>query len=250
MSGNVRQKRRPTPAVYRRRRLVVLLVLVVVVLGVVRLFTGGGDDPAPAAQPVAPTSSATPAAPTAAPSSAPATAEPRTRKEVDVDVDLSAASGACDARSVAVRPGVPGGAFAAGPVPVRLAFTTTASRPCSLDLADVDLIVDVANEDGNSLWSTQVCPDAVPQRSVQLDPTWSTTVDLTWSGRRGGDECAADERFVPAKTYQVRAAVLGGEPGTADVVLRTRPAPTPAPTPTPTPAPTPEPSSPAPSPTG
>lgn len=216
-----------------------LVVVVLVVVGLVRLLTGG-DDPAPtAAQPAA---SSTPSAvPTAEPTAEP-TRKVRTRRMVDVDVDLASSGGACAADAVGVQPAVPGGAYADGPVPVRLAFTTTSTRACTLDLADVDLIVDVANDDGVSLWSTQVCPDAVPQRSVQLDPTWSTSVDLTWSGRRGGDDCADTERFLPAKTYEVRAAVLGGEPGTAEAVLRTRPKPTPTPSPKPSATPSASPS--------
>ncbi|MGI8522627.1 MAG: hypothetical protein ACR2K3_04860 [Nocardioides sp.] len=237
MSTIVRPAGNRPGGVYWRRRLF-LLALVLLLLWAARHFTGG-DDPG-ASAPASGTAGTSPATTTATPAASPSGGNgtraggdlpSRGKRRSPVTVALGQSYGGCNTDQVMVRPAVPDGSYAGEPVPVELTMSTTAKMACTLDLSSSRLLVAiVGNDDDATVWESNTCPDALPTSTVQLDPTWSTVVAMTWSGRESGARCRTDAPLVDPGAYTVKAAMLGGGAAESDVTLTTRPAPDPKPT--------------------
>jgi len=102
-------------------------------------------------------------------------------------------------------------------VPIQLQVSVATAAPCLLRLDSGALLVAVTSA-GEPVWSSAGCESAVPVSTLVVQPHWSTLVEAMWSGRRGGEECAA-RRQVPAGDYTVQAAMVAGEPAAADFQL-------------------------------
>lgn len=218
------------PGVYWRRRILVLVVIALLIFGLTRIFGGGGGDSD--ATPGAGGTSATSPPPSTAPSTVPTTQAPkqRKRKEVEVGVTVPITSAPCDVAKVGVSPAVGPRTYAGGAVPLRLRFSTTATTACTLRVKSPDLLVAVADDSG-TVWDSRTC-SPIGTRTIDLQPTWTTMIDVQWDGRKSSTDCARPSGFVPVGSYVVKAAMLGGQPDSKPFALAQRPAPRPVPTPT------------------
>jgi len=139
-------------------------------------------------------------------------AERRQLKRVqDVSMALSGPTGPCDLTLVQVGAHVPEPAYAGTSVSLRVELRTQQPTACTLELNADHLLVSVVAEE-STLWSSEVCPDAVPRQQVVLRPYWTSTVDLQWSGQRSGRRCASTEDYAAPGDYELRLAALTGEP--------------------------------------
>ena len=247
MSTVVRPSGPLPPRVYWVRRLLLLAVVAALVWGVVRVV--GGGDPAngePAGEPAAATDTVTSEAPAddVADRRTKLTPRQQRRRERiseraelrrsklvrDVAQTLEAPSGPCDLTLVRLVPQVLSPAYAGASVPLRLGLRTQQATSCTIDLDDERLLVSISSveqvvadgvtsEATEIVWSTAECGDAVPLRTVVLRPSWTSTVDLSWSGLRGGRRCRPDAKPVDAGSYRLQAAALTGEPAAVDFDL-------------------------------
>jgi len=136
-----------------------------------------------------------------------------------VSFRLPPPEGECDPASVLVTPDPDSTQQLGKPVELRLALRTTADTPCRPVLGAGELLVRVVDEGGAPVWDSERCPDALPDDAVTLRPGWSTSASVQWSGRRSDRGCTGRTLLVPAGSYEVQAAVLGGEPADAGLVL-------------------------------
>lgn len=218
MSTVVRPSGPLPPRVYWTRRLLLAAVLLVVVWAVVRLTSG----PDPQAQ----VDGAASASSTA--SSEPTPDDRRRRHSAPppgvsvVPARFTDAAKRCDPSEVTVQPAVSDPVRAGKPVLVQLRMTPSSAQACALELDASSLLVAVTSGE-RAIWSSTQCTVAVPVRSLVLQPHWSALVEVTWSGQVARDSCDGTEPLAPAGSYTVHAALVEGEPGAADFVLRPAP---------------------------
>lgn len=219
------------PSVYWRRRLILLAVVLLVTAGGFKLFGGGGDDgdgaePLANAQP-SPDENDDPDRPDR-------NEQHRERRNRDRGEDATAGErdvpvtlrheGTCDPAEVTVTPSLLPDTYAGDAVALRLAFSTTADAPCRLSLSEHTPLVSIS--DGSDLvWESQRCTELIDVESVRLEPGWLTYVDAAWSGRGSVHMCGENADFAESGSYEVQAAVLGGEPTSATVELAEEPEP-------------------------
>ena len=228
MSGIVRPKGGASAGVYWRRRLILLAVVLLIAAGVVRLLgSDGGDD----GDSVADTQNTQPTPDQASGDDD----EPQERKRRRLDRDDSDATagqrnvavrlgdrGACDPAAVTITPGLAPDSHAAGEVAVRLAISTSEDRPCILSLEEHTPLISIS--DGSEVvWESTRCSDLFATDRVRLEPGWLSYVDARWSGRASGRTCGDSADYTDAGEYEVRVAVLGGEPSSATVSLESAP---------------------------
>jgi len=148
-------------------------------------------------------------------------------RPVAVTSRLARPTADCQLGSVVVTPNVRGRAVAGEPVrlelvlrvePVRLDLVTrlTLDGACRLRLGAGQLLAEVVNPAGVPVWDVADCPRDLPVGAVTLRSGWQTAVALNWSGRRRDRTCVQATEPVEPGTYELRAAVVGGEPATSD----------------------------------
>jgi hypothetical protein len=226
----VKPRGRKPAAVYWRRRIVVLAVAAGLVLAVTRWV--GGDDAAaggsgPTVNSAVETSSESPS-----PSPTPkrkhraknrqATKDKQQAKQ-QVTTTLREPQGVCEPGEVVVVPDVVD-SVASRPVPLRLGFSTTADRGCTLELSGKDLALEVTSGD-DLIWQLSSCPGAFDRQELVLRPGWVGYTQVTWNGRRGDDTCADTNEYAKPGYYWAEAAVLGGEPARGQFKLEEPPPP-------------------------
>jgi hypothetical protein len=220
----VSQKRLPAE-IYWRRRLLLIAALIALVWVVLRLVSGGDEEPQAKA-----TATPTPTA----------TAKPTVEAPVSgvVEVNLVSASRACDPEQIRMTPTVEPGQHVKGPVRIGLVVSSTEKTACTLTPAAADLVA-VISANGTPIWDSTVCKVSLLKDPVSISPQWASLVTATWSGRGSGGSCSPKEGYASPGRYAVQVGTLGGEPGKVSFALDRRPAPKPTPTtPTPTPSPT------------
>ena len=234
---SVTRPRGPLPArVYWTRRVLVLGVAFGLVLGIGRLLGGGSDSAAkPSAQPAAVESSAGSPSATSTMGAMPVVPTESPKKGGRVRVPLATPTGPCQDSDVRVVPAMEGNAYAGGDVSLTLELSTFESPACSWKVSAESVAVRLTSG-SDRIWTTQECPNAVPQEPVVLRSSQVTLVDITWSGRRSDSECSRSTQWAEPGYYHVSAAAMGSEPEEEQFELRP-PAPvTITPTPTPTPS--------------
>jgi hypothetical protein len=223
--STVARPRGPLPArVYWTRRLA-LLTLVLVVGWMMFRWVDGGDSGA------APTDDETPAAATETDDTEQTSTDDRepvgrdrTARIRTVAESFERPKENCDLTGVRVEPSVADPVYAGEPVQVTLRISSTSSKACSLGI-DADHLLVAITSAGDVVWDSTKCEDAVPAREIALQPGWSALVDVTWTGRYSGRNCAPDASVAEPGTYTVEAAVLEGEPSQADFEAIDRPKP-------------------------
>jgi hypothetical protein len=223
--STVARPRGPLPArVYWTRRLA-LLTLVLLVGWLLLRWVDGGDSGA------AQSGDETPAAATKTED----TEEPvvqerkggdreRTARIRTVAESFERPKENCDLTEVRVEPSVADPVYSGEPVQVTLRISSSSSKACSLPI-DADHLLVAITSGRDTVWDSTKCEDAISARDLALQPRWSSLVDLTWSGRHSGRNCAPDASVAEPGTYTVEAAVLEGEPSEADFEVVDRPEP-------------------------
>jgi len=213
-------------SVYVRRWLLLLAAAILVAWVIVQVWPSKFGDGAN------PTSTATVTA--LPPTTSPAPARTRTPPPgITTRVTLTGGTAACKTRDVTIAPSVTSPQFARRPVFVDVAITSSAKKPCSFTPKPLDPLA-VITHDGDTVWDSSICEQAIVARPVRLVPGWATTIRVPWVPRESGDACEADEDWLEPDEYTLRVGTLGGEPGRADFTL-VKPPPPPKPSPTPTP---------------
>jgi len=147
-------------------------------------------------------------------------------RPVAVTSRLARPTADCRLGSVVVTPNVRGRAAAGEPVrlelvlrvePVRLdlVMRLTLDGACRLQLGAGQLLAEVVNPAGVPVWDVADCPRDLPVGAVTLRSGWQSAVALTWSGRRRDRTCVQATEPVEPGTYELRAAVVGGEPSSS-----------------------------------
>lgn len=223
----VKPRGRKPAAVYWRRRIVVLAVAAGLVLAVTRWV--GGDDAAAGGS--GPTVNSAVEASSESPSPSPTPKrKPHARnrqatkdKQQQVTTTLREPQGVCEPGEVVVVPDVVD-SVASRPVPLRLGFSTTADRACTLELRGKDLALEVTSGD-DLIWQLSSCPGVFDRQELVLRPGWVGYTQVTWNGRRGDDTCADTNEYAKPGYYWAEAAVLGGEPARGQFKLEEPPPP-------------------------
>lgn len=221
MSTVVRPSGPLPPRVYWTRRVLFVVVLALLLWGLVRC--AGGSD---ARQALDPGPSLT--VPTSGGQTPDDERSRRQRRAAlppagvrTVSAGFAPATQPCDPASVRVAPEVSGEARAGDPVPVQLRLSTASDAACTLQLDSGSMLVAVTSAD-EQVWSTARCTQAAPERSLVVQPRWSTLVEVIWSG---GESCATGEGVVPPGRYTVQAALVEGEPAASDFEVEAPPPP-------------------------
>lgn len=184
-----------------------LAVALLLVFGIGKLIGGTGSDPTAIK---ASTSSAKGAATSAQEVAIGPFAPARVGRKQKVTVPLVAPNGECADDEVSVLPSVPR-AWAGGPISIRLEFQGT-QPACTFKVSPASVVVKVTS--GNDrIWSTQDCPQAVPEREVVVRSGVGTVLPVTWNGRRSEAGCASLLAWALPGFYHVYAAALGSTPG-------------------------------------
>ena len=121
----------------------------------------------------------------------------------------------------------PPGATAAVPAETATALAEAAGTAMTADIAPdrwatvLDAVAyssvrRAVNPAGVPVWDVADCPRDLPTGVVALRSGWQTAVALTWSGRRRDRTCVQATEPVEPGTYELRAAVVGGEPASSD----------------------------------
>lgn len=222
-----------SPRVYWRRRLVLAAVAAVLVVLVGRLLGGGSDGDGGDEARVASGDTSTSSAST---STAPEPVETSTAPPPPATPE-----GRCAPEDVAVRAKVER-AVAGSPVEVTLLFSSKETPACYWTASPSSTVVKVTSGD-DDIWSTQHCPDALPEQELVLRTDAEAPAEVTWPAWRSGAGCELMQWSLPG-FYHVESAALAGEPTDVQFELTT-PQPeviertiTPDPTPDPTADPT------------
>jgi hypothetical protein len=219
--------------VYWVRRVLVIGVALALVFGVARLLGGTGDPAADSARVVGADSS-----PSSSRSSAStADADPEAARERGRDRDgkpanpkktktpLAQPTGPCVSSDVVVKPKLREAARAGGVVHFRLKLTTLESPACTWTVSPESLVVKVTSGE-DRIWSSQDCPDAVPQVDVVVRKDVPAKVDMGWRGQRSDSTCSRQPAWALPGFYHVEAAAFGAEPTDVQFELEPPVAPT------------------------
>ena len=95
-----------------------------------------------------------------------------------------------------------------------LELRTIVSEACTWEVSPETLTIKITSGD-DDIWSSRQCPRAVPDPRRRRAQAATTTVGVTWNGRRSDDECSRLTDWALPGYYHVAAAALAGEP--ADV---------------------------------
>ncbi|MCZ4498619.1 MAG: hypothetical protein JWQ74_1172 [Marmoricola sp.] len=220
--------------VYWVRRALVVATALALVFAFTRLFVGSGDgDPGAVA-------TVTGARPTPSTSAAPALSGPvgpsvtktgsakpsgkssgRPSSKATAG-DLVAPDGPCSVADITVTPRV-STAAAGRTIPVTLLLTGI--RPaCTFVVSPSTLAVKVTKGDSR-LWSSQDCPTSISRQTVVVRSGSSTSVQVSWNGRRSTGTCSRANSWVLPGKYRVTAAAIGSEPAQGLVTLKQPPRP-------------------------
>ena len=201
--------RGPLPArVYWTRRVLVLGVAFALVFGIARVLNLGSDasSPAPsAAQAAAETIPEPLTSPTSTQSAKPAKKKKTPKAPVLADPD-----GPCADDDIAITPKVKN-AVAGRDVGVVLKLSTLTAEACTWRVSrdSVTLKISSGKDD---IWSSRQCPKAVTSTPVIVRRAVTTSVGVTWNGKRSDDECSKLTDWALPGFYHLKVAALSGEP--------------------------------------
>lgn len=247
MTGVSRPRGPLPPRVYWVRRTLVLAVALGLVFGIAQLLDGGSRDSDETAQvvgsPSAPSTSA--AVPRSTDDARPgddrgagssqgrgAKKGSKGRKPEETQTPLAVPTGPCRNEEVVVEPKVRPSAHAGRVVHFRLKLTTTGRPACTWTLSPETLVVKITSGE-DRIWSSQDCPDAVPQTDVVVRKDVPAKVDMGWRGQRSDSTCSRQPAWAQAGFYHVQTAAYGAEPADVQFELQVPVVPTRTTTPKP-----------------
>jgi hypothetical protein len=220
------------------RRTLVLVVALGLVFGVAQLLGGTANpndgeparvvgaqgDPSQSAQPPRSTADAQPAGETKR--------GKKNRKPEKTKTPLAVPTGPCRNDEVVVEPKIKDSAYAGNVVQLRLKLTTTGSPACTWTVSPETLVVKITSGD-DRIWSSQDCPDAIPQTDVVARKDVPAKVDMGWRARRSDSGCTPQRDWAKPGFYYVTTAAFGAEPTSVQFELQPPVAPTKTVTPKP-----------------
>lgn len=211
MSAVTRPRGPLSPRVYWRRRILLAAVAALLVVLVGRLLGAGSDGDGDEARAASSDASATTDQPTTtAPAPAPTTAE--------APPPPATPEGRCAADDVAVRAKVER-AVAGRPVAVTLLFSSKETPACYWTASPTTTVVKITSG-SDDIWSTQHCPDALPEQELVLRTDAEAAAELEWPAWRSGPGCELEQWSLPG-AYHVESAALAGEPTDVQFELET-----------------------------
>lgn len=205
--------------VYWVRRSLVLALALGLVFGIAQLLGGTtGSDGDPSAQVVgSDQTSSRPSQPLSTADAGASTSGDRgTKKKKDpspkkTKTPLAVPTGPCRNEEVVVEPKLTEPAHAGSMVHFRLKLTTTGTPACTWTISPETLVVKITS--GNDrIWSSQDCPDAVPQTDVVVRKDVPAKVDMGWAARRSDSGCTPQRGWAQVGFYHVATAAYGAEP--------------------------------------
>jgi len=215
--------------VYWFRRLLVLVVVIVGVFVASRLLPGSSPTNTAAQTPEATVDAAPPAPTPGAPrphQQRRAGAHHGTRHEDGRKRNARHQSppppaepdGECAPSDITIAPSV-ADTYRVGDSPdIRLLLQTTGRPACTFQPSRSNLVVEVTDDNG-VIWTTDHCHAAIALSTLVIRAAEQTVYHVPWSGLRSNRWCGDGARRAVAGTYQVLAAVLGGEPSQSQFSL-------------------------------
>ncbi len=126
--------------------------------------------------------------------------------------------GACAPSDITLVPSV-ADTYRVGDSPdIRLLLQTTGRPACTFQPSRSNLVVEVTDDNG-AIWTTDDCHAAIAPSTLVVRAAEQTVYHVPWSGLRSNRWCGDGARRAVAGTYQVLAAVLGGEPSQSQFSL-------------------------------
>ena len=226
--------RGPLPRrVYWFRRALVLGLALVLVVGIAKIldYSTGGSGKEQATAVSAPESPS----PTASSSghAKRLTKAQKAARRAERD-KLAQPSGPCDDSDVLVTPTITD-AHAGSPVKIVLEVTTAKSPACFWQVKPDSVFVNILDDEGTTLWSSQQCPNALPTKTIVPRRDKAAKVHLWWTGKESDETCSSWTDWVLPGSYTAVAAAKGSiTPVDNGFVLGNAVAPTVTETPTPT----------------
>jgi hypothetical protein len=147
------------------------------------------------------------------------------RKPKKTKTPLAVPTGPCRNEEVVVEPKLKQAAYAGSLVHVRLKMTTTGNPACTWTVSPETLVVKITSGD-DRIWSSQECPDAVPQTDVVARKDVPAKIDMGWAARRSDSGCTPQRGWAQPGFYHVTTAAFGAEPTDVQFELRPPVAPT------------------------
>jgi hypothetical protein len=199
--------------VYWFRRFMVLAILAAVVFAVLRVAAGGNDSAAPVATKNTPDSQPQqdPAGPDHGDSYGGRSHHESQQQPVP--------EGNCRTDQIQLTPVVAEGIRVGQAVAIQIGLRTTGDTACRFHLTPDNLVVDITTTQGDPVWTSDECSMAITPTRLVLDTDRPAIVQVTWDGTRSDVHCSPSTVRSAAGDYQVRTAVIGGEPAASAFTL-------------------------------
>jgi hypothetical protein len=127
--------------------------------------------------------------------------------------------GKCGPGQIRLTPVVADGIRVGQDVAIQIALGVTGTGACTFPLTHDDLVVDISTLKGDPVWTTDDCDAAITPTSLVLRAEQPAIVQVTWDGTRSNAHCSPWTVRSPAGDYQVRTAIIGGEPAQTSFTL-------------------------------
>jgi hypothetical protein len=127
--------------------------------------------------------------------------------------------GDCRADQIRVTPVVADGIRVGQAVAIQIGLRTTGDTACRFRLTPDNMVVDIATSQGDPVWTTDECSASITPTRLVLDTDRPAIVQVTWDGTRSDVHCSPSTVRSAAGDYEVRAAVIGGEPAASPFTL-------------------------------
>ena len=190
----------PAQTYWLRRAVLAAAVLLVLVL-LLQLLPGGDDDDRLAQSPADVPASATPG-PTPS-----ASTDPSADPSATPDPSASASAAPCGDDVLSVEAVATDESYAVGEQPrLELRITNTGTTPCSRDLGQAEVELQVVSGD-DRIWSSDDCAPGGEADVTVLQPGEAETSTVTWPGTRSLPGCQGDDEPADAGTYRVNGRV-------------------------------------------
>lgn len=143
------------------------------------------------------------------------------RKPKKTKTPLALPTGPCRNDEVVVTPKLRDAAHAGSVVQLRLKLTTRKTPACTWTVSPESLVVKITSG-ADRIWSSQDCPDAVPQVDLVVRKDVPAKVDMGWRGQRSDSTCSRQPDWAQPGFYHVQTAAYGADP--VDVQFELEPA--------------------------
>jgi hypothetical protein len=98
------------------------------------------------------------------------------------------------------------------PLAITLRLDQTAPRPCRLTIGPETLRLRITSG-SDLIWDSEQCPAALPRGPVVLEPGTTSSLVVTWPGRRSAHGCPSDTATALPGYYHAWATVAGVDHG-------------------------------------